>query len=386
MRLRYLTAGESHGKALVGILEGLPSGLEINSEYIQMQMKRRKLGYGRGLRQKMEDDFVQILSGVRHGQTLASPVSLLVENQDWKNWSDIMQAEECSTEIKRKVEIPRPGHADYVGAVKYKFDDMRNVLERASARETTIRVALACFAKKLLEDLGIKIASRVKQIGEVFDPTNFDGNLQKMLEIVDARACRCLDSTSDQKMCAVIDEAKAKGDTLGGSFEVIADGLPIGLGSYVQWDRRLEAEIGKAFLSLNAIKAVEIGSGFELAKQFGSKAHDEYLPSSTAKTLNYKTNHSGGIDGGMTTSQPLVVRASMKPLSTLMNPLDSVKISTNEATKAHIERSDVTAVPAAAVIGESLLALVLANAILEKFGGDSMNELKQRVFAWRSGQ
>ncbi len=384
MKLRFLTAGESHGKALVTILDGLPAGLEINSEYIQKHMKRRKLGYGRSLRQKIEDDYVQILSGVRHGRTLASPVALMVENQDWKNWFDIMQPEAYVGEVKRQVQTPRPGHADYVGAIKYQFDDMRNVLERASARETTMRVAAGCFARKLLEELGVRVSSRVIQIGTIFDSSTYSGNLDELSQITDSHSCRALDAASNQKMCALIDEAKSNGETLGGVFEVIADGLPIGLGSYVQWDKRLEAEIGKAFLSLNAIKGIEIGLAFELAKSFGSKAHDEYEASSQNKNLLFKTNHSGGIDGGMSTSQPLIVRAAMKPLATLMSPLDSVKLSTNESAKAHIERSDVTAVPAAAVIGESLLSLVLANAVLEKFGGDSMPELIHRVTAWRN--
>ena len=384
MKLRFLTAGESHGKALVGILEGLPAGLEINSEYIQKQMKRRKLGYGRGSRQKMEDDLVQILSGVRHGITLASPIALVIENKDWKNWSDIMQTEAFSGEVKRKVEVPRPGHADYIGALKYQFDDMRNVLERASARETTMRVAIASLARKLLEDIGIRVTSRVTQLGRVVDNSTPDHDLNEIAQITDSHASRALDRDADQKMCALVDEAKAKGETLGGVFEVLADGLPFGLGSYVQWNRRLEAEIGKSFLSLNAIKGVEIGLGFELAKSFGSEAHDEFAPSSQSGHFKYQSNRSGGIDGGMSTSQPIVVRAAMKPLSTLMKPLASVKLSTNEAALAHVERSDVTAVAAAAVIGESLLCLVLAEAVLDKFGGDSMNELRERVTAWRN--
>lgn len=384
MKLRFLTAGESHGKALIAILEGLPAGLEIDSAYIQKHMKRRKLGYGRGARQKIEDDLVQILSGVRHGRTLASPVALMVENKDSKNWQDVMQVEPIDGEAKRQVEVPRPGHADYIGAVKYQFDDMRNVLERSSARETTMRVAVGTLARKLLEDVGIQIASRVVELGSVIDHSPAPFDLIKMSEIVDAHASRAFGEEADQKMRALVDEAQAKGETLGGVFEVIANGLPIGLGSYVQWDRRLEAEIGKSFLSLNAIKGVEIGLGFALARSLGSEAHDELEPTSQTKKLKYKSNRSGGIDGGMSTSQPLVVRAAMKPLSTLMKPLDSVKLSTNEPAKAHVERSDVTAVASAAVIGESLLCLVIADALLEKFGGDSIQELKTRVTAWRN--
>ncbi len=384
MKLRFLTAGESHGKALVAILEGLPSGLEINSEYIQKHMKRRKLGYGRGARQKIEDDLVQILSGVRHGRTLASPVALLVENKDSKNWSDVMQIEEPQGEVRRQVEVPRPGHADYIGAVKYQFDDMRNVLERSSARETTMRVAVGTLARRLLEEVGIQVASRVIELGSVIDKSEATSDLVEMSHVIDSHPSRALGVDADKRMCQLVDETQAKGETLGGVFEVIAKGLPIGLGSYVQWDRRLEAEIGKAFLSLNAIKGVEIGLGFALARSFGSEAHDELEPGLQNKKLKYKSNRSGGIDGGMSTSQPLVIRAGMKPLSTLMKPLDSVKLSTNESAKAHVERSDVTAVASAAVIGESLLCLVLADAVLDKFGGDSIGELKSRVIAWRN--
>lgn len=397
MSLRFLTAGESHGKALVGILEGLPSGLQILAEEIHHELKRRKLGYGRGSRQKMEDDSVQILSGVRQGLTLGSPISLLIENKDWKNWTGIMQAEPLSAEIaastpQRKLEVPRPGHADYLGGLKYKHEDMRNVLERASARETTMRVALGTLARKFLKELDIQIVSRVVQIGPIADPSLVpDAELQGLNALVDGRALRVYDAAIDQQMIPLMDEAKKKGETLGGIFEVIALNLPLGLGSYVHWDRRLEGDIAQAIMSLNAIKGVEIGLGFELGKIFGSLAHDEFFPShshsgdgTSPPPLRQVTNRSGGIDGGMTTGQPLIVRAAMKPLATLMNPLQSVKLSTQTPEPAHVERSDVSAVPAAAVIGESLLALVLAQAVLHKFGGDSMEELKARVKTWNS--
>ncbi|MBK7962295.1 MAG: chorismate synthase [Bdellovibrionales bacterium] len=388
MRLRYLTAGESHGRALVGILEGLPSGLSIEVASIHADLKRRKLGYGRGSRQKMEDDSVQILSGIRQGYTLGSPVALMIENKDWKNWTGIMQPEPLSTSAEppvpqRKLEVPRPGHADYLGGIKYRHDDMRNVLERASARETTIRVALGNLARRFLEELNIQIVSRVVQIGPIEDTAVVPAaQLPNLNKIVDLHQLRVYTKSVDIEMITLMDEAKRRGETLGGIFEVIALNLPLGLGSYVHWDRRLEGDIAQAFMSLNAIKGVEIGLGFELGKIFGSEAHDEYFPSKQHARVTQTTNRSGGIDGGMTTGQPLVVRSAMKPLATLMTPLNSVKVSTDQIEKAHVERSDVSAVPAAAVIGESLLALVLANAILDKFGGDSLPEIKARVLAW----
>lgn len=385
MKLRFLTAGESHGRALVGILEGVPSGLKLTVEDIHQELRRRKLGFGRGARQKMEDDAVQILSGVRHGLTLGSPIALMIENKDWRNWTDIMQPEPTQDlAVKRRLEVPRPGHADYVGGVKYGHEDMRNVLERASARETTIRVAIATVARQLLSQLGIGLASRVTRIGDLEDLSAPPADLTSLNRQADSHQLRVLDASIDAQMVEIVGEMKKKGDTLGGEFEVVAWGLPLGLGSYVQWDRRIEAEIGRAFLSLNAIKGVEIGLGFRLAATPGSQAHDELYPSSKSGRVEYRTNRSGGVDGGMSTGQPLVVRAAMKPLATLMDALDSVRLSTGEAAKAHVERSDVCAVPAAAVIGESLLALVLADAVLDKFGGDSMAELSERVESWRS--
>lgn len=382
--MRFLTAGESHGRALVAILEGIPSGIEILAGPIQAELLRRKLGYGRGARQKMEDDSVQIVSGVRHGKTIGSPIALLIENRDWKNWSDIMQPEPHAGEVKRPLGVPRPGHADYVGGIKYAHEDMRNVLERASARETTIRVAVACVARKLLQELGIGIASRVTRIGPIHDPSPLPADLSGMNEGADRQQLRVLDPAVDARMVELVTEFKKNGDTLGGEFEVVAYGVPLGLGSYVQWDRRIEGKIAQSFMSLNAIKGVEIGAGFELGRTPGSQAHDEFSPGPSPGRLEYRSNRSGGIDGGMTTGQPLVVRAAMKPLATLMNALDSVRLSTHQAEKAHVERSDVCAVPAAAVIGESLLALALAEAVLEKFGGDSLEETRRRVMEWNA--
>jgi chorismate synthase len=396
--MRFLTAGESHGKGLVGIYEGMPSGLELSPEYIHEQLRRRKLGYGRGARMKIEDEAVEIVTGVRWGQTLGSPICLLIWNKDWSAWTEIMRVEAKSksggkarggSRNMRFVEVPRPGHADLIGGVKYRHADMRNVLERSSARETAMRVAMGSVARRFLEELGIHVASRVTRIGSVEDETPLEVPVKKLNAAVDGSPMRCLGKKAEKAMIAEVDRAKAEGNTLGGFIEIAASGVPIGLGSYAQWDRRLEGAVGKAFLSLNAIKGVEIGLGFELGRRPGTEAHDEFFPAKSSgvrvnkKTLvRYRTNKSGGIDGGMTTGQPIVVRAAMKPLATLMKPLRSVSVKTGEAIKAHVERSDVCAVPAAAVIGESLLALVLAEFVMEKFGGDSITEIQARVEAW----
>jgi chorismate synthase len=384
MSFRYLTAGESHGRGLVGIVEGLPSGLELTEAYIHSQLKRRKLGYGRGARQKIEDDSVEIVTGVRHEKTLGSPITLLLWNKDWTAWQDIMQAgPHAGGEVRRKVSVPRPGHADLVGGLKYDHQDMRNVLERSSARETAMRVALGTIARRFLEELGIHVGSRVVRIAGAVDPSKVDFDVSELNERSDKSQVRCLDPSAEAAMVKEVDRAKKEGNTLGGVIEVMASGVPLGLGSYSQWDRRLEAEIGRVFLSMNAIKGVEIGLGFGAAALPGTEVHDEYFPGKAKGSVTYKSNRSGGIDGGMSTGQPLVVRAAMKPLATLMKPLSSVDLSSGEGVKAHVERSDVCAVPAAAVIGESLLALVLAQAVLEKFGSDSMKELQPRVQSWK---
>jgi chorismate synthase len=395
--MRFLTAGESHGKGLVGIFEGLPSGLEISTEYIHAELRRRKLGYGRGARMKIEDETVEIVTGVRWGKTLGSPVCLLIWNKDWSAWQGIMDVERTKgkkpvrggSQNMRVVEVPRPGHADLIGGVKYRHADMRNVLERSSARETAMRVAMGTLARRFLEEAGIHVASRVTRIGKVEDLSPLEIPVKKLNEAVDGSPMRCLDRKIEKAMIAEVDRAKKEGNTLGGFIEIMASGIPIGLGSYAQWDRRIEGAIAKAFMSLNAIKGVEIGMGFELGRIPGTEVHDEFFPSKSKgvrvnpKTLiRYRTNRSGGVDGGMTTGQTLVVRAAMKPLATLMKPLRSVNVKTGEGVKAHVERSDVCAVPAAAVIGESLLALVLADFLMEKFGGDSMMEILPRVKAW----
>ncbi len=381
MTLRYLTAGESHGKALVGILEGLPAGLGLAAADVQADLLRRKKGHGRGNRQKIEGDKVEILSGVRAGKTLGSPLGLLIPNLDFKNWVNIMGAEPSDAAASRRVEIPRPGHADLVGKIKYGFDDMRNVLERASARETAMRVALGAATRRFLQECGVIVASRVIAIGGETDDSPLPCAVSELNALTDADPVRCANPDFSRRMVTRIDEAKAAGDTLGGIFEVIAEGLPVGLGSYAQWDRRLEGPLSMAMMSLNAIKGVEIGHGFRGAGIPGSQAHDAYEP--RGKKVGYRSNRSGGLDGGMTTGQNLIVRAAMKPIATLMKPLDSVDLRTMKPAKAHVERSDACAVPAAAVIGESLVCLVLADAILSKFGGDSMAELLPRIAAWR---
>lgn len=385
--LRFLTAGESHGPALMGILEGLPAGLNLDFDELQAQMKRRQLGYGRGRRMQIEPDTVEILTGVRHGQTLGSPIGLLLRNRDWANWEETMSAQPIAGPVKREVTVPRPGHADLVGGIKYGHRDMRNVLERASARETAMRVAIGALARQFLAACGITVASRVVRIGEVADDSRLSGPIAELNQRVDASPVRCLDAQAEAAMIAAIEAAKTAGDTLGGVIEIYADGLPIGLGTYSQWDRKLEAAIGAAFLSMNAFKGVELGLGFQSAAVPGSQAHDEMLPGpadDNPRRVTYASNRAGGVVAGMSTGEPIVVRAAMKPIATLMKPLQSVNSLNGEAAAAHIERSDVCAVPAAAVIGETLLALTLAEFVLEKFGGDSLDELLPRLAEWRA--
>lgn len=386
--LRYFTAGESHGQALVGIIEGMPAGLEISEEYITTQLYRRQQGHGRGGRMRIERDHARILSGVRFGKTLGSPIALEIANRDWQNWQTKMSviANDETAQVAR-VEIPRPGHADLAGAIKYQTDDIRNVLERASARETTARVALGAVARKFLECFDICCVSHVIQIHDArssFSLLAFHQNENALKEITqraENSSVRCLQEEAEAAMIAAIDRAKAERDTVGGIFEVAAFHLPIGLGSHVQWDRRLDARIAGALMSIPAMKGVEIGGGFLNATQRGSAVHDQ-IYFSKERGYYRDSNNAGGLEGGITNGQPLVVRVAMKPISTLMRPLDSVNMLTKEAAAAHIERSDVCAVPAACVIGEAMLALVLADAILEKFGGDSMDEILARWQQW----
>ena len=375
-RLQFLTSGESHGKGLLGILDGLPAGFEISEKYIDHQLKRRQMGHGRGGRMKIEKDHAQLWGGVRHGKTLGSPVGILIDNLDWKNWTKKMSVEPVEEKIK-SVTLPRPGHADLAGVHKYDFDDIRNILERSSARETTMRVALGSVCRKLLEDVGIHIGSRVVQIHNIKDKSEYQLTPNIMNDRADASPVRCLDSNTEKEMVDVIDKAKASGDSVGGIFEVIATGVPYGLGSYTQWNNKLQARISTMMMSINAFKGIEIGSGFKSASQFGSKVHDE-IGYENGKFTRY-TNNAGGIEGGMSNAQPIVLWMSMKPISTLIKPLRSVDIVSHEEKNAHKERTDSCAVPAASVVSEIMLCIALLDALLEKFGGDSIGQSKSHM-------
>tara|TARA_B100001769_G_scaffold198218_1_gene158333 strand:+ start:10281 stop:11435 length:1155 start_codon:yes stop_codon:yes gene_type:complete len=375
-RLQFLTSGESHGKGLLGILDGLPAGIEISEEYIDHQLKRRQMGHGRGGRMKIEKDHAQLWGGVRHGLTLGSPVGILIDNLDWKNWTKKMSVKPIQEKVK-PVTLPRPGHADLAGVHKYGFGDIRNILERSSARETTMRVALGSVCRKLLEDVGIYIGSRVVQIHNVKDESNYKLTPDAMNERADISPVRCLDGNAEKEMINVIDDAKKAGDSVGGVFEVIATGVPYGLGSYTQWNNKLQARISTMMMSINAFKGIEIGSGFKSASQFGSNVHDE-IGYENGKFTRH-TNNAGGIEGGMSNAQPIVLWMSMKPISTLIKPLRSIDIVTHEEKNAHKERTDSCAVPAASVVSESMLCITLADALLEKFGGDSIEQLKSHM-------
>jgi len=373
---RFTTAGESHGRGLVAVLEGIPAGLPVSAEAINAELKRRMGGYGRGARMKIEADQIEWLAGVRAGETLGSPIAMLVWNRDWENWQDVMAPEAGvpAEPRRRQVTRPRPGHADLTGVLKYDRQDARDILERASARETVARVACGAVCKLLLEQFHIEIGSHVVELGGIAatHPSPLPAPLN---EAADASPIRCLDPQAEGDMIARIDAAKAAGDTVGGVVEVVALGVPVGLGSHVSWDRKLDGRIAQAVMSIPAVKGVELGLGFEAARRKGSEVHDEILPG-----LARATNRAGGTEGGMTTGEPLVVRVAMKPISTLMAPLRTVDLATGGSAQAQSERSDVTAVPAMGVIAEAMLALVLAQAMLEKFGGDSLAEL-QRNFA-----
>jgi chorismate synthase len=379
-KLNFITAGESHGRQLNGILEGIPSGLEISEDEITSDLKRRQMGFGRSRRMKIEEDRAEITSGVRFGKTLGSPIALTIANRDWDNWKKKMAIEpgEITPEA---ITVPRPGHADLAGVMKHGFGDIRNVLERSSARETTMRVALGSICRKLLQTVGIAVGSRVIRIHHIQDIVSVTEtlSLQDLNAKADASPVRCLDSLAEEKMISVIENAKERGDSVGGVFEVIAKGLPFGLGSYTHWDKKLQSRIAAAIMSINAIKGVEIGKGFESAMQFGSKIHDEIV--FTDGKYHRSTNNAGGIEGGMSNAQPIIVRAVMKPIPTLTRPLQSVDMKSKEPQSAHKERSDTCAVPAASVIAESMLCTVLADALLEKFGGDSVDQLKAHMKA-----
>lgn len=383
--MRYITAGESHGPELTAIIEGLPAGMPLSAEDINTELARRQTGYGRGGRMLIETDRVRITSGVRHGKTLGSPVTLVVENKDFKNWTKVMGLEPVTEkEAKmRRVARPRPGHADLVGGMKYHHSDLRNVLERSSARETTMRVAIGAIAKKLLAELAIDVAGHVVNLGGI-EATIPDGlSVAQVREQSEASDVRVVDPTVEQPIRDLIDQTKKNGDTIGGIVEVLVGGVPAGLGSYVQWDKKLDAKIAQAVVSINAFKGVEFGVGFEAANLPGSKVMDEILWEEQ-KGYTRRTNHLGGFEGGMTNGEVLIVRGVMKPIPTLYKPLQSVDIDTKEPYKASVERSDSTAVPAASVVCESVVATVVANELLEKFPSDSFEELKEAVLAYRT--
>ncbi|MCL4866789.1 MAG: chorismate synthase [Gemmatimonadales bacterium] len=379
--MHFTTAGESHGKALVAIVEGLPAGLPISAEAVDRDLARRMMGYGRGARMKIERDRIEWLSGVRAGETLGSPVAMLIANRDWKNWEDVMAAEGEPGELRRRrVSRPRPGHADLVGVLKYDRVDARDILERASARETTARVASGALARRLLEEFGVEVGSHVVSLGGIRAP---EAPLPVPLNpAADASEVRVLDRSVEAEIIARIDQAKKAGDTLGGEVEVVARGLPVGLGSHVSWDRKLDGRLASMLMSIPAVKGVEIGMGFEAARRPGSQVHD---PIEAGEPLDARggfrrvTNNAGGLEGGMTTGEPLVVRVAMKPISTLMSPLPTVDLTSGQVAAAQSERSDVTAVPAMGVIAEALVAFVLADAMVEKFGGDSLSEMRRNV-------
>mgnify|MGYP005850494561 CR=1 FL=1 len=381
--IEYITAGESHGQAIIAIMEGVPAGLSLKHEDIDRDLARRQMGYGRGERMKIERDRVKILSGVRHGLTIGSPITMMIENRDWANWQEVMSVEPIEGEVERAVTRPRPGHADLAGALKYGREDMRDILERSSARETVARVALGAVAKAYLACLGIHVVSFLVELGGI--RAEGEANPLERFERAEASGLRTFDPGADEKMRAKIDEAREKGETLGGVFEVVALGVPPGLGSHTQWNKRLDGRLAQAIMSIPAIKGVEIGLGFESARRFGSQVHDEiYFPEDAPRPWPFRrrSNNAGGLEGGITNGEPVVVRAAMKPLSTLRKPLESVDVKTKEAVLAHFERSDICAVPAAAVVGEAMVALELAKAVSEKFGGDSMEEVERNYRAY----
>jgi len=381
--IRFLTAGESHGKSLVVIIEGLPADIVLEPEDINRDLARRQVGYGRGKRMEIERDEAEIISGVRWGRTLGSPLSLIVSNRDWVNWQKKMSIRRENADSSLEVKRPRPGHADLAGALKYGHKDIRNILERSSARETTARVAAGAVCKAFLKNFGISFFSHVKAIGGIStDLSNLSySEIESRAEKSDLR---CADDEAVKKIKALIDEAREKGDTLGGVAEIVVTGVTPGLGSHVHWDRKLDGRIAQSLMSIQAIKGVEIGLGFECAKRLGSQVHDEIFYHSASNKgqskagFFRKTNNGGGIEGGITNGEPLVVRCAMKPIATLMKPLKSVDIATKKPVEAAVERSDVCRVPSLAVIGEAAVAFEVARAFLEKFGGDSRKEIRSR--------
>jgi chorismate synthase len=380
----FTTAGESHGRALVAIVEGMPAGVRVEVELINRELERRQWGYGRGGRMKIERDRAEILSGVRHGLTLGSPVALLIENKDWKNWTDVMAAEarEVAPEKSRRVKRPRPGHADLAGGLKYGTRDLRDVLERASARETAARVACGALAKALLGAFQVEILSHVVALGGV-PAVPLELKWDEIAAIPDDAPLRCGDLAAQARMVELIDEKRREGDTLGGIFEVVARGVVAGLGAHTSWGEKLDGRLAQALMSIPAVKAVAVGAGVEASALAGSAVHDEIDYNREARAFTRPTNRAGGLEGGITNGEELRVRGHLKPISTLRRALRSVDIDTKEEESAAFERSDVTAVPAAGVIGEAMVALVLARAMREKFGGDSLAEMRRNFDGYR---
>jgi chorismate synthase len=372
--LRYLTAGESHGRALTAILEGMPAGVPVTEDAINKELARRQKGYGRGARMAIETDKVQVSSGIRWGETLGSPIAMSIFNKDWAKWEKLLSVDPADRDESKRVVKPRPGHADLVGMLKYDRKDAQDILDRASARETAARVAVGAVCRKLLEPFGIRIYSYVREIGSV-KAKQIPRDAAELIARAEASEVRCPDAEAERAMIALIDKAKAAGDTLGGIFTVVITGCPVGLGSHVHWDRKLEGRLSWAMMSIQAIKGVEVGLGFDAARRFGSEVHDEIFHAKD-KGFYRGTNNAGGFEGGMTTGEPVVISAAMKPISTLMKPLRSVNVETKEPFQAEVIRSDVVAVPAAGVAAEAIAAFEIARAMREKFAGDSLREMK----------
>jgi chorismate synthase len=377
MKFGFITAGESHGKALIAVIEGLPAGLPVDLSFINREMWRRQQGFGRGARMKIESDEVEVLSGVRHGKALGSPVSLLIRNRDFENWQDVMNVEPREFEDEkraRRLTRPRPGHTDLAGGIKYDTHDLRDILERASARETAARVAVGALAKLLLRQFGAEVASHTAMIGGVPE-VPIEASWDQLAAIPDNSPLRCIDPEVEQQMVALIVETKDAKDTLGGIFEVVARNVVVGLGSHTQWDRKIDGRLAQAIMSIPAVKAVEIGSGVGVSRATGSQIHDEIGYNVSERKFTRPTNRAGGIEGGITNGEEIRVRGHLKPISTLRRPLSSVDVVTKQESAAAFERSDIVAVPAAGVIGEAMVAIVLSDALREKFGGDSLTEM-----------
>jgi len=382
--LRFLTSGESHGRGLVSILEGFPAHVPVDTGLINGDLKRRMSGYGRGARMKIESDQIEVISGVRHGSTIGSPIAFVIWNRDWENWTAVMSAEpDQAGSDKRRVTRPRPGHADLPGGLKYQFLDMRNVLERSSARETASRVAVGGFCRLLLRELGVQVYSHTIAVKNVRISAEqlCTVSVEKVLQI-EASEMRCVDAALNEAMKKAVDQAIEQGDTIGGEFEVRAVGVPVGLGSYVHWDRRLDGRLAQAVMSINAVKAVEVGSGLE-SDPYGSEYHDEIVYNGERREFFRRTNHAGGLEGGVSNGEEIIVRGILKPIPTMRRPLMSVDIETKEPFKAQYERSDTCVVPAAGVIGEAMVTIVLVQAFQEKFGGDTLGEMLGNLQAFR---